>query len=47
MKVIDTYILSSLKLSKNMQFGANADIYMIKKLRWNFNVNQWDLYSGY
>ncbi len=27
----NTYILSRLKLSKNMQFGANADIYMTNK----------------
>ncbi len=35
------------KNSKIMQFGADADNYMNKKL-WNSNtykVNQWDLYN--
>ncbi len=40
--------IKRLKLSKNNQFGANADIYMHKKW-WNSaacDVNQWDLYNS-
>ncbi len=29
-----------------MQFGAVADIYMAKKMKFWFLVNQWDLYKG-
>ncbi len=41
--------IQRLELSKNMQFGADADIYLTKKwwISDTCNANQLDIYSRY